>query len=98
MGGEDVGWVGLGPVSVRPDRQGEGVGAALIREGLTVLRARGSDGCVVVGNPRYYLRFGFGHDPDLSFEGVPPEYFMRLVFKGRAPSGPVTYQPEFHET
>ncbi|RIK87761.1 MAG: GNAT family N-acetyltransferase [Hyphomicrobiales bacterium] len=92
------GWFGLGPVSVRPDRQRKGIGAALIREGLSRLRGQGAGGCVVMGDPDYYLRFGFGHDPDLRFEGVPPEYFMRLVLKGRGPAGAVTYQPAFYET
>lgn len=90
------GWFGLGPVSVRPDRQGEGIGAALVREGLSRLRASGAQGCVVLGDPGYYERFGFRADPQLRFEGAPPEYFMRLTCQGRTPSGRVTYHPAFY--
>lgn len=93
--GQDIGWFGLGPVSVRPDRQGRGIGSALIREGLGRLRWRGAKGCVVLGDPDYYLRFGFGHDPDLRYEGAPPEYFMRLVMAGPAPAGSVAYHAAF---
>lgn len=32
--GCDYGWFGLGPVSVVPDRQGEGIGSKLINAGL----------------------------------------------------------------
>ena len=41
IAGRDAGWSGLGPVSVRPDRQGKGTGAALIRVGLSRLRDMG---------------------------------------------------------
>lgn len=51
IGGEDKGWYGLGPVSVSPDRQGEGIGGKLIREGLALLRAAGAKGCVLLGIP-----------------------------------------------
>lgn len=96
IAGEDLGWVGLGPVSVHPDRQGQGIGQALIREGLARLRQSGSQGCVVLGDPGYYSRFGFVADPDLSFAGVPPEYFMRLGLGGAIPRGAVTYAAPFY--
>jgi putative acetyltransferase len=90
------GWYGLGPVSVRPDRQRQGIGCALIREGLARLRAHRARGCVVLGDPKYYRRFGFMHDADLRLAGVPPEYFMRLTMNGEAPSGRVTYHQGFN--
>lgn len=89
------GWFGLGPVSVDPNRQREGVGTALIEAGLANLRRRGSKGCVVLGDPAYYRRFGFAADPDLRLAGVPPEYFQRLSFDDRHRSGNVTYHPAF---
>ncbi|MEQ9812738.1 MAG: N-acetyltransferase [Azospirillaceae bacterium] len=97
VAGEDVGWFGLGPVSVRPERQGQGIGGALVRAGLTRLRAQGARGCVVLGDPGYYRRFGFTHDPALRFAGAPPEYFLRLSFSGTPPAGEVIYQPAFHD-
>ena len=91
------GWYGLGPVSVRPDRQGQGIGAALIRDGLARLKSAGAAGCVVLGNPTYYRRFGFVNDPALRLEGVPQDYFMRLLFRGESPEGAVTYHPAFDD-
>ena len=51
--------MGLAPLAVRPDRQRQGVGAALVREGLTRLRQLGAIAVVVLGHPDYYPRFGF---------------------------------------
>lgn len=96
--GRDHGWFGLGPVSVSPGLQGAGTGSRLIRDGLARLRTNGANGCVVLGDPGYYRRLGFAADPALTFEGVPPEYFMALPFNGSAASGPVTYQPAFYLT
>lgn len=89
------GWFGLGPVAVAPQRQREGIGAALIEQGLALLRERAAAGCVVLGDPVYYGRFGFLHDPALTYPGPPPEYFQRLVMGGSGASGIVTYAPAF---
>lgn len=76
--GEDYGWHGAGPLSVLPAWQRRGVGTALITDGLKRLRMLGSLGCVLVGSPDYYTRFGFRPDPHLTYPDVPPEYFMAL--------------------
>ncbi len=86
-------WYGLGPVSVLPEHQRQGIGTALIREGLSLLRARGAGGCVLVGHPEYYRRFGFRSLPELSVEGVPAEYVFALPFNEETPRGVV----EFHK-
>lgn len=91
-------WYGIGPVSVRPDRQKEGIGGRMIREGLDRLARLGGKGCVVLGEPAYYTRFGFEHDPGLRFEEAPAEYFMRLVLSGPAPHGRVSYHSGFNAT
>ncbi|WP_374442753.1 GNAT family N-acetyltransferase [Stella sp.] len=94
--GRAVGWFGLGPVAVRPDRQGGGIGQALIREGLDRLRRLGAAGCVVLGAPGFYARFGFVTDAGLRYGGAPPEYFQRLAFTGGPPpAGEVAYHPGF---
>ena len=93
--GAERGWVGLGPVSVRPGRQRGGIGSGLIRESLRRLREMGAGGCVLLGDPAYYGRFGFANDPTLVLEGVPPEYFMRLGFGGEMPAGTVRYHAAF---
>jgi len=94
--GRDAGWFGLGPVAVAPGRRGSGIGGALIGDGLARLRQAGAQGCVVLGDPGYYTRFGFAADPAMTFADVPPEYFMALRFAGTAPAGPVVYQPAFY--
>ena len=88
-------WYGLGPCSVIPLRQRAGIGSALISEGIERLRQMDAGGCVVLGDPAYYRRFGFGHDPALTYPGPPPEYFQRLVLSGPAPQGTVSYAPAF---
>ncbi len=93
--GRDGGWFGLGPVSVRPDGQKSGVGSAIVRDGLDRLRVMGARGCVVLGDPVYYVRFGFVADPRLRYAGAPDGYFQRLVFIGEPPTGEVAYHPGF---
>ena len=89
-------WFGLGPVSVVPDRQRQGIGRALIERGLEEIRRMGAEGCVAVGEPAYYARFGFSCDERLRFAGVPAEYFMRIVFDGRKEAtGDVAYHEAF---
>lgn len=88
-------WFGLGPVSVSPARQGGGIGQALVRDGLRRLAADGAAGCVVLGEPTYYGRFGFASDAELVYADAPPGYFQRLVFSGPAPKGEVRYHAGF---
>jgi len=51
--------LGLGPVSVKPSRQRCGIGSLLIRTGLSRARAAGWQGVFVVGDPNFYIGFGF---------------------------------------
>jgi putative acetyltransferase len=88
-------WYDLGPVSVWPELHKRGIGSALIRQGIADLRARGAAGIVLLGSPAYYGRFGFRHEPQLSYPGPPPEYFQCLVLTGDLPKGEVTYAPAF---
>ena len=90
-----IGWYGLGPVSVLPALHRQGIGSALIKEGLRRLRALGAKGCCLVGHPAYYGRFGFQNPEGLGHEGVPPEAFFALVFDGRMPQGAVTFHEAF---
>jgi putative acetyltransferase len=90
------GWFGLGPISVVPEHQGRGVGSRLMREALRNLRERGAAGCVLVGEPRYYSRFGFHVEPSLIFPDVPPEYFQAISFGSSRPHGVVSYHEAFN--
>src|SRR5512136_1744511 len=56
-------WFGLGPVSVLPEYQRQGIGKALIREGLSRLRDLNAQGCCLVGHLDYYIKFGFQNTP-----------------------------------
>lgn len=94
--GEAEGWYGLGPISVLPACQGQGIGSALVIEGLKRLRGLDAKGCVLAGNPAYYGRFGFSVDPDFVYPGIPPEYFMRLAFSPVYAGGTVAYHPAFY--
>ena len=71
--------VALGPVAVLPARQRQGVGEALIRDGLARLQDAGEHVVVVVGHDTYYPRFGFTHQAERTIEHpFPAEAFMLL--------------------
>ncbi len=91
-------WYGLGPVSVLPEYQKQGIGKALIQEGLERLKGFGARGCCLVGHPEYYRKFGFENTASLSLEGVPPEVFFALSFDGHIPQGTVTFHEAFLAT
>lgn len=62
-----AGWYGLGPISVRPELQGRGIGSLLMQAALRLLRERGATGCVLLGDPAYYSRFGFKLEAGLCY-------------------------------
>ena len=88
-------WFGLGPVSVLPEYQKEGIGKSLISEGLSLLKKLGGQGCVLVGHPTYYKRLGFQNFPELVHEGVPQEFFFALPFTEKVPKGIVVFHGGF---
>lgn len=88
-------WYGLGPVSVLPAYQRQGIGKALIREGLSRLKDMAAQGCCLVGHPEYYGRFGFKNVSGLACEGVPQEAFFVLSFDGHIPQGTVAFHEGF---
>ncbi len=90
-----AGWYGLGPISVRPELQRKGIGSLLMQAALRLLRERGAAGCVLVGDPLYYSRFGFKPESVLVLPDVPPEYFQALPFDPSLPRGVVTFHEAF---
>ncbi|MCL4457475.1 MAG: N-acetyltransferase [Nitrospirae bacterium] len=90
-----TGWYGLGPVSVLPDYQKQGIGKSLINEGLSLLKNMGGQGCALVGYPDYYKRFGFKNYPELIHEGIPQEFFFVLPFTEKIPKGIVVFHEGF---
>ena len=55
-------------------------------------------GCLLVGDPAYYSRFGFRPATGLEYPGVPPEYFMAVSFGAALPQGVATFHAAFGAT
>lgn len=75
---------GLAPMAVHPNHQNQGIGSALVKEGLRLCKAAEIDAVVVLGHPEFYPRFGF--TPSSGFNivsefDVPEEVFMILEIK-----------------
>ncbi|TDB38249.1 MAG: N-acetyltransferase [Actinobacteria bacterium] len=87
VGNAGNGWYLLGPLAVSPACQGRGIGSALVEAGLSEIRSHGAAGCVLVGDPGYYGRFGFATFSHLEYEGVPHEYVLGLRFADAEPTG-----------
>lgn len=88
-------WYGLGPISVLPQYQRQGIGRALIQEGLARLKKLKAKGCCLVGHPEYYRQFGFENVAGLVYDGVPPEVFFAVSFNGSMPQGKVIFHEGF---
>ncbi|MDG1707792.1 MAG: N-acetyltransferase [Emcibacteraceae bacterium] len=102
-GCEDANVMGLAPVSVTPEEQSKGYGAALIKAGIQECRNLGMDGIVLLGHAGYYPRFGFqvSTEFDITCEyDVPAENFMALELSNGSLdniSGKVNYHTVFNE-
>ena len=90
-------WFALGPVSVAPAQQSEGIGARLINEGLKRMSALGALGCILTGNPDYYRRFGFELSPPNAPANEPEEYFMLKLLNGKQPRGTFSFHDAFYD-
>ncbi len=95
VGGQPSAWHTLGPVAVAPGVQRQGISSRLIMEGMSRLRVAGAAGCIVLGDPGYYGRFGFQPAPALVPPGEPPEFFMVLPFTGNLPAAAFGFHAAF---
>ena len=95
LGSRTVPVIGLAPVGVMPDRQRQGIGSALTRQGIARLKDRGERLLFVLGDPAYYGRFGFKvMDRFVSRYAGP--YFQTLMLAPDAPTaGKVSYPQAF---
>ena len=80
----------LGPLAVKPELQGEGLGKAMMREALWRAACRGHGAVILVGDAPYYARFGF--DPALTRELAMPgpverERFLAIELRDGALDG-----------
>jgi putative acetyltransferase len=90
-----AGWYALGPVSAEPALKHRGIGSALIEAGIAWLVEHGAAGCVLVGNPAYYGRFGFRPFPDLCPDNEPAQFFQILPLAVAAPDSIIAFHPLF---
>ncbi len=89
-------WYGLGPISVLPEFQGQGIGSKLIKTALSHLKNDiGGCGCVLVGPANFFFMFSFANYPQLIHEDIPQELFLSLPFTENIPSGVVEFHPAF---
>jgi len=88
-------WYGLGPVSVHPDHQLSGIGSALINEGLQILQKKNAEGCALIGDPKYYSRFGFVSSGEVSYSDVPSSIVQWLSFGEQRPIGQLVFHAAF---
>jgi putative acetyltransferase len=88
-------WYGLGPLAVIPKHQGRGIGQRLVRESLQRLHDSSAAGCVLLGDPEFYGRFGFKPSASLVLPGASPGYFQSQWFAGVVPQGVVAYHESF---
>ncbi len=80
--GEHLNWQGLAPLAVKEGYRNQGIGADLVNEGLSSLGELGYPACVVLGDPKYYQRFGFESADKYGFRckwEVPAEAFQVLA-------------------
>ena len=95
LNGNPGSWFGLGPLSVRIDRQKTGIGSQLVKRGLAEIKKRGAVGCALIGDPAYYGRFGFLSDGELTYGDVPLQYVQWLSFGAERARGVLKYAPAF---
>lgn len=90
-------WYSLGPIAVEPHLQRRHIGTALIHAGLDQLRSIGALGCVLVGDPHYYLRFGFVVMPKFAPERQPATHFMVNAFQDSEPPSGFDFDTAFYQ-
>lgn len=93
---DSAGWFALGPIAVAPEFQSKKIGSKLIDVAMAWLREQQAAGCVLVGNPAYYNRFGFRPYPALAPKGEPAEYYQILPLRVQEPSVVVSFHPLFY--
>jgi putative acetyltransferase len=89
--------IGLGPMSVKPGLQGQGIGSGLIRMGLIPLEARAETIVFVLGHPDYYPKFGFSAAAAAPFSAPwsGPAFMAKVINPGAPEAGELTYPAAF---
>jgi putative acetyltransferase len=96
--------MGLAPMAVLPDRQRQGIGSAMVRQGLARLARSGCPFVIVLGHAAYYPRFGFErasrHGIQSQWPGIPDDVFMVAILDPAAfegVRGVAQFRDEFDE-
>lgn len=94
--------IALAPLAVQPSLQKQGIGKALIIEGLKRCTALGYHYVFLIGHPDYYPKFGFQpageHGLELKQFNVPDDVFMVCELNAGALQkikGELIYPPSF---
>ena len=96
QGGKEFPAVALAPLAVEPSFHGTGIGGALIREAHIRLKDAGERLSVVLGDPAYYGRFGYGRDRAAGFESEYQGEALQALAWGEAPeTGKLVYASAF---
>lgn len=88
-------WFGLGPISIRADKQKQGIGTAIVKHGLKTLQTQGANGCALIGNPAVYTPMGFTSNGLLHYENLAPKIVQYTLFAGPPPQGALKFAAAF---
>ena len=92
--------LGLGPIGVRPDRQGQGIGLALVHAVVAVAEDRGETLVALLGSTEYYRRLGFVPAADHGVEAPDPSwgahFQVRVLDPSAVVAGPFVYAEPFN--
>ena len=89
-------WAGLGPIAVEPGFQKQGIGSALVKEGLRRLKAQGFDGVGLIGNPLVYGPMGFISTGEQTYAGLEPKFVQIISLSDEEPpAGEMVFHPSF---
>ena len=92
--------LGLGPIGVRPDHQGEGIGSALVHAVVAVAEARDETLVALLGSTDYYARFGFEPAAEHGVDAPDPSwgdhFQVRILDPSAVVAGPFAYAEPFN--
>lgn len=83
----DIRALALAPLGVVPERQRQGLGGRLVVEALTVADREGWQAVLVLGDPAFYGRFGFGAEAGAGFDCVYSCEHLQARLVTEAPPG-----------
>ncbi len=97
--GKSIKAAAIGPIGVRPDRQRQGIGSALMRAGIEWAKSEDFTAIFLLGDPDYYGRFGFSVETAAPFSSpYAGPYFQALLLDDTfvvPKSGRADYAPAF---